>query len=707
MNGREYLPLSIPIRFRPDHSPRDRQKEGNRSMPNPSAQFTRSGDPSSGRSSPPSVSNIPAFVLALIWLVALPMVFYVFHKPLPPPALERLRNILIDLLGAGWIFWIGAGMGWRFVRKADISRLEKIALAEAAGLGIMSLLILGMAWANILYAPAVIVFFIFLTLLTSTPILRGIVRAAKAPWPGLRLANGFSVFLGLFAALSLLLSLGIALCPPLAWDALVYHLQIPKQILAAHSLSFPGDSLYREMPQIVEMLYAAAIALTGRAETAAVVGWGIGLTALAGITGIARRWGLRYSLFPAALLLAGDTLARSMGWGYTDWAAAFFGVAALSALSRKEEGARWLFLAGVFAGFALGTKYTAGALVVVLCLALASFRGWRTSFKEVAIVLVGCAAAFSPWIVRGLVFWGNPLPPILDAGVAGALRMRFFTVLPPANGPLLMAVVPLLQSTVGSYGTAPFGATIGPLLFAFLPGALVPRKEENPTGGSFLKLFWLCVIVYWAAAGAGALFSVALTQPRVYLALFPGIALLSARGFEGLWTIRLAKIRLGALAAVLAVLAMSVQAVSFGNSWVASGVPNFLAGTLAEREYLENNLGWHAPAMEMVRSLHEGSRVLMLWEPRGFYCGEKCRADAGIDRWYLGMRLTGSAEAALAEWRREGWTYVLIFDTGADFERKNRKEYSPSDWTELDRLRSMLTPVPGFADGYSLYSIPP
>ena len=215
------------------------------------------------------------------------------------------------------------------------------------------------------------------------------------------------------------------------------------------------------------------------------------------------------------------------------------------------------------------------------------------------------------------------------------------------------------------------------------------------------------MIVYWVAVGAGGLFSAALTQPRVYLSLFPGIALLAARGFEGLWEIRLAKIRLGALAAVLAVLVMIVQAVSFGNFWVASGVPNFLAGAQSDQTFLENNLGWYAKAMETVRTLPGGSRVLMLWEPRGFYCGEKCQADATIDRWYLAMRLDGSAETALAAWKGEGWTYVLIFDDGAAFERAGRTDYSPPDWQELDRLRSLLTPIPSFADGYSLYKIPP
>ncbi len=635
--------------------------------------------------------------------MALPLVFYVFHKPLPTLAFERARNILIDLLGAGGILWIGAGIGWRFVRNGGVSTLEQIALSEAVGLGALGMLFLAAAWAGLFYRSVVIAILIVLFLTATAILLPAIVRAVKTRPEGRQIARGFSLCLGLFIVLSLMLSLGIALCPPVAWDALVYHLQIPRQILTAHSLALPGDSLFREMPELVEMLFAGAIALTGRAETAAVVGWGIGLLALGGITGLARRWGLRYPLLPAALLLAGDTLARSMGWGYADWAAALFGVAALSAVSRKEEGARWLFLAGIFAGFAMGTKYTAGALLIVLCLALASLRQWRKSLKEAAFVLAGCVLAFSPWALRGLAFFGNPLPPILDAGAASAQQMRFFAGSPPAYGWFVMAFVPLLQSTIGTYGAAPFAATIGPLLFAFLPGALVPRKEGISADGFLTTLFWLCIIIYWLAVGAGSLFSGALTQPRVYLSLFPGIALLAARGFDGLWEIRLAKVRLGALAAVLTILVLALQAISFGNSWVASGVPNYLAGAQSEQTFLENNLGWYAKAMETVRSLPDGSRVLMLWEPRGLYCGGKCQADATIDRWYLAMRLGGSAEAALADWRREGWTYLLIFDEGANFERTGRTEYFLSDWTELDRLRSLLTPVPGFANGYSLY----
>ncbi len=205
----------------------------------------------------------------------------------------------------------------------------------------------------------------------------------------------------------------------------------------------------------------------------------------------------------------------------------------------------------------------------------------------------------------------------------------------------------------------------------------------------------------------GGFFSFSLIQPRLYMALFPWISLLAAYGFEGLWAIRLAKIRLGAVAAVLTCLVLAVQAAGFAQSWVSAGIPNYLAGSQTRTDFLENNLGWYMRAMDSAESLPEGSRVLMLWEPRGFYCGQICTEDATLDRWYLAMRTGLTADEILAQWSAEGWTHILIFDSGADFERAGRTEYSASDWEALEKMLGSLPLVKQFGDGYTLYLIPP
>jgi hypothetical protein len=654
-----------------------------------------------------TLRRILFFCAAFLWLILPIAVFYIFHKPLPPAAWERLRDALIDLSAAGWILWIAVGLGRRFLRDGEITAPERIALSGGLGLGILALLFLATAWVGIMTRAAALAICAGLTLVVSIPMARRIAGFFKHP-PRLTIGRGaFPLILACFAAGSLLLSLGVALAPPAAWDALVYHLRIPQQVIAVHSLSYTGDSLFREMPQSAEMLYTAAMALTGRAETASVLGWAAACLALLGLTGLARRMGLRHTLLPAALLLSGDTLARSMGWGYADWVAALFGVAALSALSWKAAGAKWILLSGVFAGFAAGTKYTSGIILGVLILAVLSRRDWKRSIKEAALLVGGFFLAFSPWILRGLMVWGNPLPPLLDAGLPAELKLAFFNRQPLESAWGMAAMMPFLQSIIGASGTAPFATTIGPLLFAFLPGALVRRDGEEPTGRFLLKLSWLSALVFWAACGVGGFFSELLVQPRLYLPLFPGIALLSAYGFEGLWQIRLPFFRLGAAAAVLSALLFAVQLAGFGQSWIASGIPAYLSGSLTRTEYRERNLGWYARAMDFAQALPDGARVLMLWEPRGFYCGQICSEDATLDRWYLAMRSGMTAEEILARWREEGWTHILLYTAGADFERAARSEYSEADWESLDRMRGLLPEVEQFGDGYTLYSLSP
>jgi hypothetical protein len=650
-----------------------------------------------------SPSGVLVFTAVLLWLVLTITIFYVFHKPLPPEALERVRSALIDLAAAGWIVWIGIGIGRFFVPGGRLNIWERASLSGALGLGVLGLLFLAIIWAGIFSAAAAVVVGIVLTLFVTPPLVGGMRHFLQRKPLGIPPAGMFSMILAAFIAVSLLLSLGIALAPPLAWDALVYHFRIPQQYLAGHGMPLPGDSLFREMPQLVEMIYSAAVALTGRAETAAVLGWAFGVLTLVGLTGAARRWGLRHALLPAALLLAGDTLARSMGWGYVDWAAALFGIGAMCSLWNRESGGRWIVTAGVIAGFATGTKYTSGVLLAVLLLSVWSLRDRNRFLREAVLLLGGFLLVFGPWILRAWVFWGNPLPPLLDSGQAAMWKTAFFGRGPLEHGWLLAVPMPFLQSTIGREGGFPFDATIGPLLIAFLPGALRRIGGESTAGDFRRRSSWIAALVYWAVTGVGSIVALQFSQPRLFTVLFPAIALLSAYGFDRLWEIRLAKIRIGAVASVLVVLVMAFQAAGFVCGEAAGGTAEYFAGTLSRTEYLEENLGWYERAMETLRSLPEGSRILLLWEPRGFYCPAACREDSTIDRWYLLMRSGRTADEILAEWRGEGWTHLLVFDAGVEFERATRSEYSPSDWEQLECLLEALPIAERFGDGYTLY----
>ena len=130
-----------------------------------------------------------------------------------------------------------------------------------------------------------------------------------------------------------------------------------------------------------------------------------------------------------------------------------------------------------------------------------------------------------------------------------------------------------------------------------------------------------------------------------------------------------------------------------------------LLGTRPAAQYLDQTLGWHAPAVRALHELPPGARPLLLWEPRGLYAPVRAEPDTWIDRWYLERRTIGDAKAILQSWRLQGYTHLLVNDAGADFEREHRTELTEADWEAFGGLVSRLRLVRDFGGAYHLYSL--
>ena len=114
-------------------------------------------------------------------------------------------------------------------------------------------------------------------------------------------------------------------------------------------------------------------------------------------------------------------------------------------------------------------------------------------------------------------------------------------------------------------------------------------------------------------------------------------------------------------------------------------------------------------AIDRVNTLPAGSRVVFLWEPRSLECAalDRCEADVIIDRWWH-LRRTGKTPAsALADWKAQGATHVLIYDRGVKFLRDHGdSRFVESDWIELENLRVQMRLIEKMGDDYSLYALP-
>ena len=288
-------------------------------------------------------------------------------------------------------------------------------------------------------------------------------------------ATVWTRWLWLLAAPFLTLSiLAAANAPGFLWkeeafgyDVLEYHLQLPREYIDAGRISYAGHNVYANFPANVEMLYLAAMILTGSPQDAGTVCHLIHL--LLGVMTVAAIWRAGREWSPRAGVMAG-VVAGTVGWApylsglaYVELGMLFFGAAAMACVIRFAEKSRkieksknrndlegheaiparpdcappgshegnewgWIVLAGLFAGFACGCKYTALPMVAApVGLALmVMYRGTMADrAKAGTLFALATLVAFSPWLVKNAVMTGNPVFP---------LAQRVFHATPPGWG---------------------------------------------------------------------------------------------------------------------------------------------------------------------------------------------------------------------------------------------------------------------------------
>jgi hypothetical protein len=519
-----------------------------------------------------------------------------------------------------------------------------------------------------------------------------------------------AVVLGFFISAALL----IALAPPLKWDALVYHLVLPQAYLDLGRLAYLPWIIKSGHPQNIELLYAWAMTIGG-APAAAVLGWLAGVTALAGLLGyLHQHFGLRPAWVGTAAVVSGYSVASALAWAYVDWWGLFLGLGALVTLGRWRMSGRWgeLALAGTFAGMALATKYPAGVLGAAALAAL----GWHIWKRRAALLpsvsTFGLSALVFPlpWIVKNWVTTGNPFYPLFfEGGAMNAVRTEVYTHTPPFGNLLDILILPVRATYLGLEGREGYASAIGPLLLAF--GALAwagwPRAADRESDQRIVLenalAFSLAALLVWAV---GNQFSGFLIQSRFYFSIFPAFAVLAAAGFSGIRRLSLPQVRVERIAAALVLLALGLNAVEVGKDLLASGAAPVVAGLQSQEEYLTENLGWHAQAMQAVRDLPDGAQVLLLNEPRSFYCRPTCSPDETMDRWRRDWLHLEQPEAVLGSWRDAGFTHVLFYRAGAEFMRDTRDlHHTEDEWQALFVFIDTLPEEADFGGVYQLYRI--
>jgi hypothetical protein len=491
------------------------------------------------------------------------------------------------------------------------------------------------------------------------------------------------------------------------------------------------------MPQLSEMTFALAMKFGG-AQAAALLEWMIGLVALAVIFSFIQQTLNKNSAWVAvASLLCGWTLSNALSRAYVEWSLVLYGALFLIQLNqwRATRSRTDLIWSAIFAGFALSTKYVGGILVVagivviffdqfpVIARAVSpkqsppASRGLlrredhpprNDGIKNAFLFGLIASLILSPWLVKNFLATGNPFYPILfPAGAMDATRLDFYEGTPIALSPLERILLPALASFRGLEGGAPFNASIGPILFALSLTAPLAWTRLDPRQKQTAVTALIVLVTGFALWMVGSAATRLLIQPRLYLVFFPAWALLAAVGFFGLEQSNLPKFKISWLVSMLVAFSLGLNAYETGMNLLRLDALKFVTGQIDESKYLSQSMGQFAPAMDSIRGLPRGSKVLLLWETRGYYCIPNCNPDETIDEFKDSLVLHQSPEAILAAWKDKGYTHVLINNLGADFVREDDLlRYVPSDWDTFDELIASLQEIETFGAAYTLYELP-
>ncbi len=226
--------------------------------------------------------------------------------------------------------------------------------------------------------------------------------------------------------------------PPVSRDALTHHLVVPKLYLQHGGITEIPSVLFSYYPMNLDLLYLVPLYF-GNDIVPKLIHFSFALLTAWLIYGyLKKRLGTVWAIFGAIFFLSLPIIVKLSITVYVDLGLIFFSTAALMSLLKwvqKRFELKFLILAAVCCGLALGTKYN--GLVVLLILTLfipfvyihisktsshtkdltENVSPGRIQFKAVgsAVIFVFIALlVFSPWMIRNYIWMSNPIYPLYD-----------------------------------------------------------------------------------------------------------------------------------------------------------------------------------------------------------------------------------------------------------------------------------------------------
>lgn len=591
--------------------------------------------------------------------------------------------------------------------------LEALVFATAIGLGIIATSILMLGLVGGLQAPA-LALLLLLYVLVARKELAGLPRLAAAAIHYLkanRRGRGLLIFgVVSFGAVTLWMTV-LATAPPTDWDSLMYHLRVPVQFLREGRIYVPADNLHVCYVGLVHMLYLPLLALGSSAGPALLSAFIAVLLGLAVFAFTARFLGDRTASLSLALFWGTTTLLLVAITPRLDVTLAFYlflaHYALVLALSSSSSRAQF-YLAAVLLGAAVGIKYNAlpymlGLVPLILWVVGSQTRSVTASLRPLVLFGLLVVAAALPWLVKNWILLHAPLYPLLAETALEPWLIPFYgsDTVPPSVNPEIFQFIWHLRVPfdLRAIFLSPEELTIEP------EGAFYyanPILLLLPFWVFFLRnrtLNWLVIpavgymlVLLLAYPGSNLRYLIPAMVPLTIVAVH--IVVRSCERFLSTTAAQLVLVLLAGLA-----LAPSGSTM---YTWISqTKAVSHLIGASSAAEYLgtHRDIGvqLYASLVRFVNGeLPEGSRILMLFEARGYYFKPSVVEDVKATNWPLLAPQLAPTDCLAAA----GISHVLVGVGAVGYYIEGGLDLEVIQWAALQQFaQRCLAPIyrsPGF-----------
>lgn len=360
--------------------------------------------------------------------------------------------------------------------------------------------------------------------------------------------------------------------PELGFDALWYHLTLPKLYVLNHSIfHIPGGLMYySDMPKLTEMFYTAGL-FFGDERIPKLIHFGFGILTCIAIYRISGKF---MNNFLSVLSVVVFYSSLVVGWqstsAYVDLSRTFFEIMALwgflNFIETKDR--KWFIKSALMIGLAISTKLLAiGSLfifTIFICYFLIKFKRKATN------IIINVLAYWSiellipfPWFIFSFIHTGNPVYPFFSSVYPVGLNGNIFN---PIN----------FSKEMWIFFTN-LADPISPIYLIFAPLVFIYFKKFS-TSAKIISAYCLMAILVWyitPRTGGG----------RFILPYLPTFSIISA--------IILSKIKSRLIYNFLIILILLISVSSIGYRGLANAkyIP-VVFGQQTRSEFLSNNLNF-------------------------------------------------------------------------------------------------------------------